>query len=183
MPYPLEEAYRPLLGTLPATAGDTTVLTPDLVGTPQGPLQSNRLVIQAGTHQYNEAPPVKIAYLYGSTAAVESLGLLLFAALLDPQGERRNLTLTHPHSDVKEIRLACPATPPQNEQLPPPTSFRYTPHAPRKHPWLDGQYLARDLPHLTLSHSQHAAASQSGADTLLCAGSAIGTALLAASSS
>jgi hypothetical protein len=142
-------------------------------------LVTHRLAIFKGQADYNGWYRVERLLIYLEPRVSRELALYLLACVFhDP--ERSDLVLSDPHSEIRRIvyrsHAGKPEDPPIGLALAPST-FRYSPSATFKHPWL-AEADVQSLPLLALSNEEETLDS-ARRDTIFVESSVVGTVRLA----
>jgi hypothetical protein len=118
---------------------------------------TDRIVITRSHHQYNGCWRADRLELYATRQTLRVLGVIVVASLFAQPDSSADITLSHPASDIRTLRIRTPpASDPLNGLALAPLWYDYWPQQPHKHPWDDGDRVdPEDLPALYLtSHDE-----------------------------
>jgi hypothetical protein len=173
----LAELFGPLADLVPdGPPGEADfVFRRDTLPTPPPALVTHRLAIFRGQADYNGWYRVERLLVYLEPRVSRELSLFLLACVFhDP--ERSVLELSDPHSEIRRIvyrsHTGKADAPPIGLSLAPST-FRYSPSATVKHPWV-GEADPQSLPLLALSNEEESLDSPKR-DTVFVESSVVGT--------
>lgn len=151
----LEDFAAPFAAFLAASREEEPfVFRAGAVPQPPAHLESPRLVVNCGSHDYNGTFRVDHLSFFAKKETYEALGVASMCALLSAQPAVVEIALTHPCSDVKRLRLefAHKRAAAHGLHLAP-IAFVYCPARPSRRPWV-GEFGAdpyRDYPGFDLA--------------------------------
>jgi hypothetical protein len=118
---------------------------------------TDRIVITRGFHNYNGCWRADMLILCATRQTLRALGVIVVASLFAPPDTSIDLTLSHPASDIRTLRIRTPPSPGLGLALAP-LWYDYWPRQPGRHPW-DGERVDPwDLPAVHLTDHDEAGA-------------------------
>jgi hypothetical protein len=143
---------------------------------------TGRIVIIRGLHSYGGYWRADRLGLYATRPTLRALGVIVLASLFARPDSAADITLSHPASDIRTLRIRTPPARPDPLQglALAPLWYDYWPEQPGRHPWGGGEPVdPTDLPALYLTNDDELAATDEqwlARDTVVGFGTPQGTA-------
>jgi hypothetical protein len=142
----------PIAQRLTAVTPDTDAFRFDVSSVPSLPPSAvtSKIVITRGFHAYNGCWRTDLLVLRATKPTLRALGVIVIASLFAQPDSSADITLSHPASDIRTLRISMPPNAGPGLALAP-LWYDYRPRQPRRHPW-DGEHVDPwDLPALHLT--------------------------------
>jgi hypothetical protein len=129
----------PTVERLAAISPDTDAFRFDASSAPSLPSSatSDSIVITRAHHDYNGCWRADALNLYAVRQTLQALGVIVLASLFAAPDTSTDITLSHPATDIRTLRIRAPRNERHNLALAP-LWYDYWPRQQRKHPWDDG---------------------------------------------
>lgn len=151
----MDDVHRlggPIAERLAAVTPDTDAFRFDASSVPSLPpsAATGRIVITRGFHDYNGCWRADLLVLHATRQTLRALGVIVVASLFAQPDTSIDITLSHPASDIRTLRITTPPNPGLGLALVP-LWYDYTPRQPSRHPWDTERVDPWDLPALYLT--------------------------------
>jgi hypothetical protein len=107
---------------------------------------SESVVIARGHHDFNGCWRVDRLQVHAMRHTLRALGVIVLASLFAPPGTATDITLTHPASDIRTLRIQPPPWTEGLHLARRPESYEYWPATWHQFPWHDEDVDPRHLP-------------------------------------
>jgi hypothetical protein len=111
---------------------------------------SDSIVITRTHHDYGGCWRADALHLYAVRQTLQALGVIVLASLFAPPDTSTDITLSHPATDIRTLRIRTPHHERHNLALVP-LWYDYWPQQQRRHPWDDDHAGPWDLPAVCLT--------------------------------
>jgi hypothetical protein len=111
---------------------------------------SDSIVMTRAHHDYGGYWRADALHLHAARQTVRALGVIVFASLFAAPGTSTDITLSHPASDIRTLRIRASSNERHNLALAP-LWYDYRPSQHRRHPWNDDGVDPYELPAVYLT--------------------------------
>lgn len=141
-----------IAGHLASVSPQTDAFRFDASSAPRLPASATTaaIVVARSHHDYDGCWRADALHLHATRQTLRALGVIVVASLFAGPDDTTDLTLTHPASDIRTLRLRSPNVDGVALSLTA-RSYDYWPRAPRRFPWNDGPADLYALPALRLT--------------------------------
>jgi hypothetical protein len=142
----------PIVERLSGVTAETDAFRFDASSVPSLPpsASTDRMVLTRAYHDYNGCYRADMLHLSASRPTLRVLGVVVLASLFALPGAATDLSLIHPDSEIRTLRLRTPDLEWRALALAP-RWYDYRPRQPHKHPWYGDRVDPDDLPALYLT--------------------------------
>ncbi|MGH2514538.1 MAG: hypothetical protein ACRDHP_02685 [Ktedonobacterales bacterium] len=156
----LEDLFGFLAASIPTSTStiDSYPLSADVLPAVPSQLQTDRLYILKGVHEYNECFRADVVTFFAKKDLYRQLALLILAVLFASEPTEVTLRLTHAATEIQRLIIAYDGQDPNRLGYgyhTRPHIFLYHPSETRKSPWFDLQLAPADLPYFYLVASRY----------------------------